>query len=137
MRKYKLEITEYHLKLLSEISDRIARAIVGQLDYAILDICDEAISRHCPEISVESKIFGPYERTKHNLSKIKYDCWKQNENQSYGVHYSEKSDTLFDMHEVFRHQLWKDREDKACMTVDADKPFHWNKKIPLIKIEKL
>jgi hypothetical protein len=133
MKTYTITITEDHLKLLSEITDKMARTIVGQLENGILSECKEAINRHYPELDFDDR-HALCEQVRYALDKIHKLCWRQSSNAHYGLRYSEKSDTLWDMHEVFRHQLWEEREDKSFMTVDSDKPMHWNGKIPLIKI---
>ena len=135
MRKYKLEITEEQLELLSEMTDKFARLIVGQLHYSVYGAMRDAALRHVTDGKTNDIYIDLINQVKFELDLLHKLCWNQNPNQYYGAYYSEKSDTLFDMHEVFRHQLWKDREDKSHKY--ADKPFHWNKKIPLIKIEKL
>lgn len=136
MKKYTITITEVHLRLLSEITEKMARTIVGQLDYGILEECKAAIDRHYPELEFEDR-HSMVEHTKNALAEIHQYCWKQQGNARYGVGYSAKSDTLWDIYEVLRHQLWQELKDKSIMTVDSDKPLHWNKKIPLIEIVKI
>lgn len=135
MKTYTLTITEEHLKLLSEITDKMARVIVGQLDYGIGEEVDAAIARHRSDGKWNDDFYEISKQAKVYLDMLHTMCWDQAPSTRYGVHYSKKSDALWDMHEVLRHQMWKENPDRSKMTVDSDKPFHWNKEIPLIKIE--
>lgn len=136
MKKYKIELTEYQLYLLKDAVENQFRNIIGQLDIGIKDICYEAIKRHYPELSTYYDRIELNEKAKDLINQLHCLCWNQTPNASYGVKYSEESDTLIDMNEVIRHFLYKERGDTA-MTVDGDKPFHWNKDVELIKIEKI
>ena len=51
----------------------------------------------------------------------------------YGIKYDSVSDTLYDMHQVMRHQLWLD-SDRQFIGVDSSEAMQVSDE-PLIKIE--
>ena len=59
-------------------------------------------------------------------------------NVDHGVHYDKDADTIWDIYQVIRHQLWLDNEDpeKPKYTVDAY-PAHLTGKEPLAKISSV
>lgn len=136
MKTYTITITEEHLKLLSEITDKMARVIVGQLDYGIGDEVDTALLKHIANGKPDDRYYELRRTLRTMLDSIHTIAWDQSPHTRYGVNYSKKSDILWDMYEVFRHQLWEDDEDRSEYTVDASKPHHWYKEVPLIKIER-
>lgn len=139
MNKYKIELTEVQLRLISYVCEKFARLIIGQLDNAIKDELEDAILKHRYNGKFSDNFWVVRDTIKEKLDDLHTLCWNQSVNASYGAGYSEKSDTLIDINEVIRHELWKNDkdEDKPKYTNDAFSAFHWNKKEPLIKIEKL
>ena len=136
MKKYKIELTEYQLKALSSVLDKQARLIFGQLDIAIEDECLEALVKHRHNGNYQDA-YDDKEKLEDLLYQLKKLCWNQSKNASYGVNYSDYSDMLIDMHEVIRHELWKEDDKRLNYTVDAYPAHHWNGNEPLIKVEKL
>ena len=61
------------------------------------------------------------------LREIKRRFWGLGWNASYGIHYDDSADILFDIHQAIRHQLWKDTPDdkKSHSTVDACPAHQW------------
>ena len=136
MNKYKIELTEYQLKALSSVLNKQARLIFGQLDIAIEDECLEALVKHRHNGNYQDA-YDDKEKLEDLLYQLKKLCWNQSKNASYGVRYSDYSDMLIDMHEVIRHELWKEDNERLNYTVDAYPAHHWNGNEPLIKVEKL
>lgn len=134
--KYQITLTQSQLRLISEVTEKFARIIIGQISNGIGAEMETAYRKHHDKFIFESK-GGDREKLNNLLNEIKKLCFKQEPDVSYGVGYSDKSDTLFDMHEVIRHQLWKDLEDRPDYVNSAYPAHHWNKKVPLIEIEKL
>lgn len=129
-KNYTITVTESQLRLLAEVTEKASRTIVGQLRYGVREELIRAMMRH--ETYSEDNMF----LVDNLLRTIKALCWKQEEFTDYGVGYDKKSDTLWDMYEVMRHQLWKDSEEPLEYVVSAYPAHHWNKEEPLIKVEK-
>lgn len=141
METYKIELTEKQLQLLMRTCEVQSRLMIGQTDHAE-DIFFNALKRHKYNNDKDYWKNEEYQRDRDivsdMLTTLHCMCWNQLPNQFYGVKYSPESDTLIDMVEVIRHQLWQDREgEKSRFTNDSYPAFHWNKKEPLIKIEKI
>lgn len=130
--QYTITLSKSQLELLKVAIDKYGRLIIGQLNNGLWDILRDAISRHETD---QGELYRS-EIVEQALNLIKKTAWNHSPNQSYGVAYSETSDTLFDMKDVIRHKLWKDAGESTQHTVDAYPPHHWNKKVPLIKVEK-
>lgn len=63
-------------------------------------------------------------------------CWNDSANAYNGVGYDDDSDCLYDMHQVFRHELWKISEnDRSDYTVDAYPANKTSKKYNLISVD--
>lgn len=133
-KRYSIDLTESQVRLLSKVCDNQARAIIGQLENSLGDLLYRGAEKHKDEGEVVWDLRDEYI---DKLNEIKRVVWKQKPYQSYGVGYSKESDTLFDIHEVLRQQLWKDSEDKPSFTVDSYEPFHWNKENPLIEVKEI
>lgn len=69
---------------------------------------------------------------------IKRRFWNIPPNASYGIHYDDMADILFDMHQVIRYQLWLDNNNpnKTHWTVDAYPASQAGSEL-LIKIKKI
>lgn len=130
--KYRITLTEGQMKLLSKVLDKQARLIVGQLDYAIEEELLRASRKHRPENEGVTRLY-----VQQILKRLSYVCWGTKDSERFGVGYSEDSDTLWDMQEVIRHQLWKDDEFRNQFVVSSNPAVHWNKKEPLIEVEKV
>lgn len=126
---YKITLTESQLRLLSEHAERSARAITGQLEYGIRGILVEALEKTGKRNENTTKMLDDV------LHFLKGLCWNLSPHSAYGVGYDDESDTLWDMYEVIRHQLWKDSEEKIEFVNSAYPAIQWNKEIPLIKVE--
>lgn len=132
---YQITLTKSQLELLKEITDKYARLLIGQVD-KLDDVFTDALLKHGNNGERDYEYQRDCDYINNQLEILHTFCWKQQPNQYYGVKYSEKSDTLFDMHDVIRHQLWKDRGgDKSAFTNDSYPAHHWNTNEPLIKIE--
>lgn len=126
---YKITLTESQLRLLSEHSERSARVIAGQLEYGIRDILLEALNKSGNRNENTIKLIDDV------LHFLKGICWNLPSHSAYGVGYDKESDTLWDMYEVIRHQLWRDSEDRVEYTNSSYPASHWNKEVPLIEVE--
>ena len=141
MKTYKIELTEKQLQLLMRTCEVQSRLMIGQTDHAE-DIFLNALKRHKYNNDKDYWKLEEYEDDRNwiteQLEELHCRCWNQLPNEFYGVKYSPESDTLIDMVEVIRHQLWQDREgEKSSFTNDSYPAFHWNKDEPLIKIKKI
>ena len=67
---------------------------------------------------------------------MKKRFWGLEPNALYGVHYDNNGDTLWDIHQVIRHQLWKDNPNRQQFTVDASEAHQFGDE-PLANIKRL
>ena len=67
---------------------------------------------------------------------MKKRFWGLEPNALYGVHYDNNGDTLWDIHQVIRHQLWKDNPNRQQFTVDADEAHQFGDE-PLAYIKRI
>lgn len=140
---YQITLTKEQLQLLMRTCEIQSRLIIGQTD-KLDDIFLEAIARHKydyknnPDYWKSDEYNEDREWITETLEELHKRCWQQATNQFYGVNYSKQSDSLIDMVEVIRHQLWKDTEgEKSTITNNAFPAFHWNKEEKLIEIKQI
>jgi len=126
-KKYILELTEKQARLLSWACDTFPRIIEGQ-GHAYQDMFEQAWEKRCKEAtgkSMDDEWDGGWhkmrEDAENTVREIKRRFWGLSWCSEYGIHYDDTADILWDIHQVIRHQLWKDRDDehKSFMTVDA------------------
>lgn len=141
---YNLQLTGRQAQLLSWACDRIARCIQGQ-DWTYQEFFEAAWEKRAKEATGKpmSKDFdGGWYAMRHDAEalakQIKKRFWNCESNVMNGIHYDDDADILWTIHQVIRHQLWKDRpeEQKSFMTVDADEPMRFGSE-PLAKIERI
>lgn len=134
--KISFEFDDEELSLLSTICNEMSRMICGQsfstkctLTSAWYNIAPR--STDVDDCILRNKL-DTYLSVLHTL------CWHSADNELDGVNYDENSDTLFDMHHVFRHALWEDREDdkKSHYTVDAYSSIQYSK-FDLVQVERI
>lgn len=149
MKKYQIEVTERQLQLLSYACEKADRQIIGQLGLSLEDDCLDAWER---EYKKENNIKGalrtfPEEwydvraKVEKHIDELRQLCWKCDKFHYYGINYDSHADTLFDLHRVFRHALWKERPagQRSNITVDSENPMDYGTygEEPLAKILKV
>lgn len=140
MKKYTLELTEKQAGLLSYACDQFARLIMGQ-DWSFQSLLEEAWEKRCKEAtgkSMDEEWDGGWQAMREEAERIcreiKHKFWGLGYCSLKGIHYDDSADILFDIHQVIRHGLWKDKpEPKSHITVDSD-PAHQYGSEPLAKI---
>lgn len=138
MKKYTIEIDEWQLRAVNRALDFSTRCQVGQLNGEFLSMLIHEYSVAQGENYSFDKMSALRDKLEDLLGEIKKLVWNMSTNQSKGVGHSEEVDTLIDMNEVIRHAIWLNDEDKKfSYIVDVKEPSHWNKKQPLIKVEKI
>lgn len=137
MKKYTIELDEDQLREINRALNFSLRCQIGQLNGEFLSmLLDEYSVAQGENYSFEDES-NLRVKLESLINEIKRLVWNIAPNQSKGVGHSEEVDTLIDMNEVIRHALWLNIEgEKLSYTVDAYPPHHWNKKQPLIKVEK-
>lgn len=124
---YTLEITEGQAKALSHACDEFSRLICGQ-DWSYRRLFELAWEKRCKEATgnlMDDEFDGGWKSMRHYcdllVKSLKSRFWGLEGCSMNGVGYDDEADILFDLHQVIRHQLWKDREesDKSRVTVDA------------------
>lgn len=137
MKTYTIEVTDYHLRLLSNICEVMGRAKIGQFSNFIRELKDK-----------DGKSLDSW-GLKEEIECILKPLMGLDKNQSWSVCKYEDADVLFDIYEVIRHKLsWddavnkgkvktrdqKERDYSTMMGVSYEQPFHWNNAVPLITI---
>lgn len=138
MKKYTIELDEGQIREINRALNFSLRCQIGQLNGELLSMLIDEYSVAQGENYSFENLGDLRDKLEELLGEIKKLVWNMAPNQSKGVGYSEEVDTLIDMNEVIRHALWLNIEgEKHSYTVDAYPPHHWNKKQPLIKVEKI
>ena len=139
--KYTIELTKRQAELLSWTCDTMARIIEGQ-DWTYQQMLEMAWEKRCKEATgtmMDDTFEGGWHEMREDAEEIvkyiKNRFWGLPANTLNGIHYDAIADIIWDMYQVIRHQLWKDRpEDKRSRwTVDAF-PANQIGDAPLIKI---
>ena len=142
--RYQVEMTKRQVQLLSYACDQFSRLICGQ-DFAFQDLMESAWEKRCEEATgngFDKKWDGGWsdmrKRAEVLCKEIKRMFWGLERNSLFGVGYDKTSDILYDIHQVFRHQLWLDspEEDKSRWTVDASDATKFGDE-PLVTIKKV
>lgn len=140
---YQLELTERQARLLSWACDTIARIIEGQ-DRTYQDMMEAAWEKRCKDATgkmMDDEWDGGWSQMREDAERMcremKKRFWGLEPNALNGVYYDNNGDTLWDIHQVIRHQLWKDNPNRQQFTVDAaeahqfgDEPLAYIKRIP-------
>lgn len=134
--KLSFEFDSEELSKLSTICNDMARMICGQ-PFSMRDILISAWNNISPRSTNADDNILEHKIDKY-LSMLHSLCWHSADNELDGVHYDENADSLFDMHQVFRHALWEDTPDdkKSQYTVDADTPMQYSK-FDLVQVERI
>lgn len=139
-KEYTIKLTKHQLQLLSYACDRMSRLIEGQ-DWVYQELMEQAWEKRCKEAvgghGMDKEWDGGWYKMREDAEdiskKIKKRFWGCEPNQMYGIKYDSVSDTLYDMHQVMRHQLWLD-SDRQFIGVDSSEAMQVSDE-PLIKIE--
>lgn len=128
---YTLRLTEGQVKLLSWACDRMARLIEGQ-DWTYQELMEAAWEKRCKAATghiMDKEWEGGWHDMRNDAEdickQIKKRFWGLDPRAMYGIYYDDSADVLWDIHQVLRHQLWYDSENRAerKWTVDADEPM--------------
>lgn len=143
-RKYKIELTEHQLRILSFVCDQYSRLICGQ-GWEYQQLFEAAWERRAKEATgnamdkeFEGGWYAMREQAERIVNQIKTLFWNMEPNAFYGIHYDKTADLLFEMHQVIRHQLWLDKPEnkRSRWTVDASEAMALTDE-PLIKVEQI
>jgi hypothetical protein len=135
-RLYSMELTKRQLDLLSTACDCQSRNICGQLDAGLGDIIEAGIQRTYTTADFDTR-HNIRETVEMKLYEIKSLVWDLGPGTNMGIHYDDKSDVLFDIHQVIRHFLWKIRpEPKTSCCLSASPAHQWGSE-PLVIIKTL
>ena len=143
-RKYKIELTEHQLRILSFVCDQYSRLICGQ-GWEYQQLFEAAWERRAKEVTgnamdkgFEGGWYAMREQAEQIVNQIKALFWGMAPNANYGIYYDKTADLLFEMHQVIRHQLWLDtpENERSRLTVDASEAMTLTDE-PLIKVEQI
>lgn len=141
-KRYSLELTEYQAKLLSWACDEFSRIICGQ-DWSIQTILEMAWEKRAMSSAgdaFDKEFEGGWskmrEETNVLVKDIKKRYWGLDRSTMNGIHYDDRSDALYDIHQVIRHQLWLDQpeEKRQSYVNDAYEAHQFSsQELPIIK----
>lgn len=125
-KKYTIELNQKQAELLSWALDTFPRLIEGQ-DHAFQFLFENAWEKRCKKAtgkSMDDKFEGGWGAMREDAEKfcneIKKRFWGLAPIANNGIHYDDSADILWDIYQVLRHELWKNRpEPKSHYTVDA------------------
>ena len=139
---YQLELTERQAKLLSWACDTIARIIEGQ-DRTYQDMMEAAWEKRCKEATgkmMDDEWDGGWYNMRHDAERMSQEMkrrfWGLEPNALNGVFYDKDGDTLWDIHQVIRYQLWQDNPNHQLYTVDAAEAHRFGDE-PLANIKRI
>ena len=135
-----VELTANQVEHLRTACEQAARLRCGQLDYSLEMELMSAYERRYKDdeerLKRSHEVRAQINNTFDHLHTL---CWELPGNADYGLNYNEDSDILWDMYQIFRHQLWKEAHPNPSlsdkMTVDGDNPYQTGIE-PLISIMK-
>lgn len=125
MKKYLIEVNERQLQLLSYACDKADRQIIGQLDVSLWHDCMEAWKREYKKDNGINGALPTLPKEWHDVramvdlhvDMLRRLCWHQDRGTMNGIGYDSTADTLYDMHCVFRHALWKEQPENERSTI--------------------
>ena len=140
--KYQITLTEKQARLLSYALDQFPRLIQGQ-DSSFQDLMESAWEKRCKEATgkmMDDEWDGGWHNMRHDAERMSQEMkkrfWGLEPNALNGVHYDKDGDTLWDIHQVIRHQLWQDNPNHQLYTVDAAEAHQFGDE-PLAKIKRI
>lgn len=129
-----MQFDESQIRILNNICDTYSRFICGQT-FSIIDWLMDiwSVSHECEieeYLNIKSSI-ETYVSILHNL------CWNDSDNAYNGIGYDDDADGLYDMHQVFRYELWKlqDEDKRSQYTVDAFSAMKVSERYDLIDVK--
>jgi hypothetical protein len=136
MNTYTIELNEKQLRLLNEAVEFASRWIIG--DCGTISWPQAAL--HHEEMNYED--FENWLKRRDQLDAlmdvVKMIGWGIKHGSNKGVGYHADADSLFEMHQVIRHALWKESDDEhkeiTKYTVSANPPVNFYTNEPLIKV---
>lgn len=139
-KKYILELNEWQARLLCWALDTFPRLIEGQ-DQAYQDLFESAWEKRSKEATgnmMDDEFEGGWHKMREDAEtfckEIKRRFWNLAPNANYGIPYDYEADTLWDICQCLRFEIWKNKpEPKSHITVDAF-PAHKFGKEPLAKV---
>lgn len=129
-----LEFDEKQISYLNNICDTYCRFICGQSFSIVQWLADKWAFCHG---FTSEKYFEIKSRLELCVSVLHKICWNDSDNEYYGIGYDDDSDCLYDMHQVFRYELFKlnhKGEGKQEYTVDAFPAMRTSKKYDIIEV---
>lgn len=128
-----LKFNKEQISRLNNICNNYCRFICGQtfpISQWLSDIWSMHHHFNSEEYFKVRNIIDTYVLILHKL------CWNESANAYDGVGYDDTSDCLYDMHQVFRHELWKiSGNNRLDYIVDAYPAHKTSKKYNLISVD--
>lgn len=126
MKTVKIEVTEKQAKLIMHALDLYSRIGIGQFDF---------IKEHW---SIQKYLWENHKEEFHEIA-TKELTEARNKmfdmdfglNGSWGIHNKQADDSVrvaFDIHQVIRHEFWKQNPNRSSITVDSSIHFTSNDK---------
>ena len=135
-RLFSIELNKHQLEAISNACECHSRNICGQLDVGLEDVIEAGIARSYTTATFDKR-HQIRETARMKLYEVKSLVWDLGPGSNKGIHYDDKSDILFDIHQVIRHFLWQLRpEPKPTCCNCASSAHQWGSD-PLITVKIL
>lgn len=142
-KQYTITLTEYQLRILSNVCDRYSRLICGQLDLSLQEVCEEAWCRdhktdEHPHGIGSNEWYEMRRNLEEKLKEMEETYWGLTGGRYYGIGYDKTADLLFDMRKAMEYALWDNMEpaekERMRFTVMSDGPMGLTEH-PLIEVK--
>lgn len=135
-RLFCMELNKRQLQYLSDACESHSRNICGQLDVGLEEAIESAIQKTYPTATFDTR-HEIRDKVRMLLYEIKSLVWNLGPGSNKGIRYDEKSDVLFDIHQVIRHFLWKINPGPKMSCCNSAYPAHnWGNE-PLVNINTI
>lgn len=125
------------LELLRNACEQAARLRTGQLEHCFINELLNAYQKEVKFTTISGNIREYVTMVCNYLHTL---CWNQSADSYYGMNYNDDSDSWWDLYQVFRYRIWKDKHPNPSnpdmLTVDSLKPLHTGKE-PFVRVEKV
>lgn len=122
-RLYNIELTKRQLEAVSDACECHSRNICGQLDVGLDLAILMGIDKTYTTASFDKR-HEIREDVKMKLNEVKSLVWNLSPGSNKGIHYDDKSDILFDIHQVIRHFLWMLQPEPKLTCINCASPAH-------------
>lgn len=129
------QVSFYQLELLRNACEQAARLRAGQLEHCFIN---ELLNAYQKEVNRSMHCGNIRQYVTQVCNYLHILCWNLPAYSCYGINYDKDSDIWWDLYQVFRYKIWKEKHPNSSsqdmLTVASDKPLKTGVE-PLIRIE--